>query len=160
MANQGKPPEHRLPQHTDQSVPVLAPPRVGEPIASRLRKAESIVKLAIGKQPSIGGDDRTAKLEHQPAVEIEPQSRAVRTAELDAAGASGRKSLAGPPGDCFALLLVPSTRTGFDRRKDGHAITCGVGCASNFKEVDVRASDTCEAVCDAAPLCRARSTLR
>ena len=73
-----KPPEHRLPQHSDQSVPaVLARPRVGKPLASRLRKAESIVKLAIGKQPSIGGDDRTAKLEHQPAVEIEPQRLAV-----------------------------------------------------------------------------------
>jgi hypothetical protein len=70
----GKPTEHRLPQHTDKSVPaVLAGAGVGEPFASRLRKAESIVKLAIGKKPSIGGDDRTAKLEHQPAVEIEPK---------------------------------------------------------------------------------------
>ena len=75
----GKPPEHRLPQHTDESVPaVLARAGVGEPLASRLRKAESIVKLAIGKQPSIGGDDRTAKLEHQPAVEIEPERLAIR----------------------------------------------------------------------------------
>ena len=73
-----KPPEHRLPQHSDQRMPaVLARSRVGKPIASRLRKAESIVKLAIGEQPSIGGDDRTAKLERQPAVEIEPQRLAV-----------------------------------------------------------------------------------
>jgi hypothetical protein len=56
---------------------VLARSRVGQPIASRLRKAESIVKLTIGKQPSIGGDDRTAKLERQPAVEFEPQRLAV-----------------------------------------------------------------------------------
>ena len=69
-----KPPEHGLSQHSDQGVSaVLARSRVGKPIASRLRKAESIVKLAIGKKPSIGGDDRTAKLEHQPAVEIEPK---------------------------------------------------------------------------------------
>ena len=75
----GKPTEHRLPQHTDKSVPaVLAGARVGEPFASRLRKAESIVKLAIGNQPSIGGDDRTVKLEHQPAVEIEPKRLAIR----------------------------------------------------------------------------------
>jgi hypothetical protein len=74
-----KPPEHRLPQHSHERVPaVLARPRIREPIASRLRKAESIVKLAIGEQSSIGRDDRTAKLERQPAVEIEPQRLAVR----------------------------------------------------------------------------------
>jgi hypothetical protein len=49
-----KPPEHGLSQHSDQGVSaVLARSRVGKPIASRLRKAESIVKLAIGEQPSI-----------------------------------------------------------------------------------------------------------
>jgi hypothetical protein len=52
---------------------VVARPRIGEPIGSCPRKAESIVKLAIGEQSSIGGDDRIAKLESQPAVEIEPQ---------------------------------------------------------------------------------------
>jgi hypothetical protein len=74
-----KPTEHRLPQHTDKSVPaVLAGAGVGKPLASRLRKAESIIKLAIGKKPSIRGNDRTAKLEHQPAVEIEPKRLAIR----------------------------------------------------------------------------------
>ena len=75
----GKPTEHRPPQHTDKSVPaVLAGAGVGEPFASRLRKAESIIKLAIGEKPSIRGNDRTAKLEHQPAVEIEPKRLAIR----------------------------------------------------------------------------------
>ena len=75
----GKPTEHRLPQHTDKSVPaVLAGAGVGKPLASRLRKAESIIKLAICKKPSIRGNDRTAKLEHQPAVEIEPKRLAIR----------------------------------------------------------------------------------
>jgi hypothetical protein len=75
----GEPPEHRLPQRTDQSVPaVLAGARVREPLASRLRKAERIVKFAIGKQPSIGGDDRTSKLKGQSAVEIEPELLVVR----------------------------------------------------------------------------------
>jgi hypothetical protein len=57
---------------------VLAGARVREPLASRLRKAERIVKFAIGKQPSIGGDDRTSKLKGQSAVEIEPELLAVR----------------------------------------------------------------------------------
>jgi hypothetical protein len=57
---------------------VLARPRIGEPIASRLRKAESIVKLAIREQPSIGGDDGTAKLKGQSAVEIEPDRLDIR----------------------------------------------------------------------------------
>jgi len=59
----GKPTEHRLPQHTDKGVPaVFAGAGVGEPLADQIRKAESIVKLVIGKKPSIGGDARTAKL--------------------------------------------------------------------------------------------------
>ena len=54
----GKPTEHRLPQHTDKSVPaVLAGAGVGEPLAGHRRKAERVVEFAIGKQPSIGGDD-------------------------------------------------------------------------------------------------------
>ena len=28
---------------------------------------------SLSEQPGIGGDDRTAKLEHQPAVEIDPE---------------------------------------------------------------------------------------
>lgn len=80
----GKPPEHRLPQHSDQSVAdqsvaaILPRPRVGETLAGQIRKAERVVKFAIGKQPGIGGDDRTAKLERQSAVEIEPERLAIQ----------------------------------------------------------------------------------
>ena len=75
----GKPPEHGLPQHSDKSVPaILAGAGVGEPFAGQIRKAERVVEFAIGEQPSIGGDDRTAKLKHQSAVEIEPERLAIR----------------------------------------------------------------------------------
>ena len=78
----GKPPEHRLPQHSDQSVAdqsvAAIRPRVGETFAGQIRKAERVVKFAIGKQPGIGGDDRTAKLERQSAVEIEPERLAIQ----------------------------------------------------------------------------------
>ena len=47
----GQSTEHRLPQHTDESVPaVIASAGVGEPLAGEIRKAESIVKLAIGQE--------------------------------------------------------------------------------------------------------------
>ena len=59
----GKPTEHRLPLHTDKSVPaVLAGAGLGDPLAGKIRKAECVVEVAVSKQPSIGGDDRTAKL--------------------------------------------------------------------------------------------------
>ena len=75
----GKPPEHGLPQHPHQRVPaVLAGAGVGEPLARHRAEAERVVEFAIGEQTGIGGDDRTAKLERQPAVEIEPERLAVR----------------------------------------------------------------------------------
>ena len=74
-----KPTEHRLPQHTDKSVPaVFAGAGRGRASLRPNPKGQSIVKLAIGKKTSIGGEDRTAKLEHQPAVEIEPKRLAIR----------------------------------------------------------------------------------
>ena len=40
----GKPTEHRLPQHTDKSVPaVLAGAGVAEPLAGQIRKAHRVV---------------------------------------------------------------------------------------------------------------------
>ena len=75
----GKPTEHRLPQHTDKSVPaVLAGAGVGEPLAGQIRKAQCVVEFAVGKQAGIGGDDRTTKLKGQSTVEIEPERLAVR----------------------------------------------------------------------------------
>jgi hypothetical protein len=52
---------------------ILAGAVVGQNLARYRRQADRVVKFAIGKQPSIGGDDRTAKLHPQAAVEIEPQ---------------------------------------------------------------------------------------
>ena len=69
----GKPTEHGLPQHTDQRMAaVLASARVGEHLARHRGQTERVVKFAIGEQSGIGGDHGAAKLEHQAAVEIEP----------------------------------------------------------------------------------------
>jgi hypothetical protein len=65
---------------------VIAGARVSEPLARHRGKAECVVKFAIGKQP---GYDRTAKLERQSPVEIEPENaiarftRRVRHGRLD-----------------------------------------------------------------------------
>jgi hypothetical protein len=70
----GEPPEYRLPQHSDQSVPaVLASARVGKHLACQSTEAERLVEFAIDQQSGIGCDNRAAELEHQPAVEIEPE---------------------------------------------------------------------------------------
>jgi hypothetical protein len=46
----GKPTEHRLPQHTDKSVPAVpAGAGIGEPLAGQIRKAECVVEFA-GRQ--------------------------------------------------------------------------------------------------------------
>ena len=71
----GKPTEHGLPQQTDQRMAaVLASARIGEHLTRQRGQPERIVKFAIGEQPSIGGHHGTAKLEHQAAVKIEPNS--------------------------------------------------------------------------------------
>jgi hypothetical protein len=57
---------------------VLAGADVGEPLAGQIREAERVVEFAVGKQPGIGGDNRTAKLERQSAVEIEPENALAR----------------------------------------------------------------------------------
>ena len=68
----GKSPEHRLSQHSDESMPaVLAGACVGEYIAGHRGKAERVVEFPVREQAGVGGDHRSAKLEHQPAVEIE-----------------------------------------------------------------------------------------
>ena len=75
----GQPPEHGLPQHPDERVPaVLARAGVGEPLACHRAQAERVVEFAVGEQTGVRRHDRTAKLERQPAVEIEPQRLAVR----------------------------------------------------------------------------------
>jgi hypothetical protein len=75
----GKSPEHRLSQHSDESMPaVLAGACVGEYIAGHRGKAERVVEFPVREQAGVGGDHRSAKLEHQPAVEIESENLGIR----------------------------------------------------------------------------------
>jgi hypothetical protein len=41
-------------------------------IARHYRQADRVVEFVIRREPGIGNDDRTAKLDHQAAVEVEP----------------------------------------------------------------------------------------
>jgi hypothetical protein len=67
--------EDRLPQHPDYSMPAVL---AGSPVCKRLpghpAEAERVVQFPMSEQPSVGGHHRTAKLEHQSAVEFEPES--------------------------------------------------------------------------------------
>ena len=75
----GKPTGDGLPQHPDKSMPaILAGSRIREPFACHRAETKRVIEFAMGKQPSVGGHDRTAKLEHQSAVEIEPESLVAR----------------------------------------------------------------------------------
>ena len=58
---------------TKRMTPVLAGARVGQRLAGHRGQSERIVEFAVGEQTGIGGHHRSAKLEHQPAVEIEPE---------------------------------------------------------------------------------------
>ena len=72
-------PEHGLPQHADQSMPrVLSGAGIGDPFASYRAEAERIVEFPVSEQTRIGSHDQTAKLQRQPAVEIEPEGFAFR----------------------------------------------------------------------------------
>ena len=51
---------------------VLAVSSIRQRFPSHSTESEGIVEFAIGEQPSVGSYDRTAKLQHQKAVEIEP----------------------------------------------------------------------------------------
>ena len=75
----GKPTKHRLPQHPDQSMAaVLAGARVGEHLARHRGQPECVVEFAVCQQSRIGRDHGAAKLEHQAAVEIEPENVIIR----------------------------------------------------------------------------------
>jgi hypothetical protein len=64
-----------LPEQPCQGVPpILACSRVGQNIARHVRQSERVVEFAVGQQASVGGHDRSAKLQHQAAIEIKPQS--------------------------------------------------------------------------------------
>jgi quercetin dioxygenase-like cupin family protein len=71
----GKATKYRLPEQPGQCLStILATACVGQNITRHLGQTEYVVEFAIGEQPSIGGHHGTAKLEHQAAVKIEPNS--------------------------------------------------------------------------------------
>jgi hypothetical protein len=67
--------EHRLPQQTDQRMAAVpAGSRISECLARHLGQAECIVEFAVCQQSRVGRDHGPTKLEHQAAVEIEPNN--------------------------------------------------------------------------------------
>jgi hypothetical protein len=70
----GKAAKDRLPEQPGQCVAAIsARAGVGQNIARQRRQSQHVIEFAIGKQTGIGGHDRTAKLQHHAAVEIEPE---------------------------------------------------------------------------------------
>jgi len=57
---------------------VLAGAGVGELLARHRTEAERVVEFTVGEQTGVRGNNRTAKLEHQPAVKIELERLAAR----------------------------------------------------------------------------------
>ncbi len=72
-------PRLRLLQHFHtRTTAILAGARICETLARYIRKTESIVKFTVGEQAGVGRDDWSAKLEHHPAGEIQPERLAAR----------------------------------------------------------------------------------
>ncbi len=59
---------------------------VGEYIAGHRGKAERVVEFPVREQAGVGGDHRSSKLEHQPAVEIESENLGIRFTPMDLSG--------------------------------------------------------------------------
>jgi hypothetical protein len=75
----GKSSEHRLSQHSDESMSaILASACVGERITCHRAEAQRVVQFPVCEQACVGGNHRSAKLKHQSAVEIEPESAIIR----------------------------------------------------------------------------------
>ena len=75
----GEATENGLTQQTGKRMAaVLTGARIGERIACNHRQAGHVIEFAIGQQSGIRGHHRAAKLEHQAAVEIEPENPIVR----------------------------------------------------------------------------------
>src|SRR5260370_41698034 len=71
----GKANKCRLPDTPGQyGPPILATACGGKNLPRHLGQTEYIVEFAISQQPSIGDHQGAAKLEHQAAVEIQPNS--------------------------------------------------------------------------------------
>src|ERR1700730_18095611 len=75
----GKSPKYGLPQHPDECMPaILASACVGERIPRHRAEAQRVVQFPVCEQACVGGNHRSAKLKHQLAVEIEPESAIIR----------------------------------------------------------------------------------
>src|SRR4030081_4103880 len=71
--------EHRLSKHPDKSMSaILASACVGERITCHHAEAQRVVQFPVCEQACVGGNHRSAKLKHQSAVEIEPESATIR----------------------------------------------------------------------------------
>ena len=71
--------KYRLSEQPGQCVPaILASACVGEYIAGHHGKAERVVEFPVREQAGVGGDHRSSKLEHQPAVEIESENLGIQ----------------------------------------------------------------------------------
>jgi hypothetical protein len=71
--------EHRLSQHSNESMPAIpAGACIGEHLARHRAEAERIVEFPVREQAGVGGDHRSARLELQPAVEIESENLSIR----------------------------------------------------------------------------------
>ena len=66
----------RLTKQAGQQVArVLAAPQVRQRRAAQISQVKNLVQLAIGQEPSVGGDLATVEFELQAVVEIEPIMR-------------------------------------------------------------------------------------
>jgi hypothetical protein len=57
---------------------ILASACVGERITRHHAEAQRVVQFPVCEQACVGGNHRFAKLKHQSAVEIEPESAIIR----------------------------------------------------------------------------------
>jgi hypothetical protein len=68
-------------KHSNQSRSTVLPrARIGKALARNCTQAEGVVEFPVGNQAGIGSHHRSAKLELQSAVEIEPENAIIRVA--------------------------------------------------------------------------------
>jgi hypothetical protein len=110
--------------------------RVGKPIASCLGKAESIVKLAIAEQPSIGGDKRTANLERYPGGRNRASAEAAFPPTIQRIAGSCRS----PSASMTSSYPASRPKTGLSQHSDQGvsavlAHSLGWGCAASASQM-------------------------
>jgi len=59
-------------------MPIIPGACVGEPLARHRAEAERIVEFAVANSPGSEVTTESAKLEHQPAIEIKPENLGIR----------------------------------------------------------------------------------